>query len=98
MLESFHRLHQIHHTAAQQAVDLEALFILHGTQPNGYLSTHSSLITPNQRILNALSSLPFSLLLPLSLLPIIDLLLQHNTVHARLQQRAHQTRLPLQHP
>lgn len=36
--------------------------------------------------------------LPLSpFLPTINLLLQHNTIHARLQQRAHQTRLPLQH-
>lgn len=38
---------------------------------------------------------------PLTLHPIpfltpIDLLLQHNTIHTRLQQRAHQTRLPLQ--
>ncbi len=57
MLESFHRLHQIHHTAAHLAVDLEALFVLHGTHPNGYLSTHCSLITPNQESLNALSSL-----------------------------------------
>lgn len=54
------------------------------------LSSHSSL-----------SSQPSSLLLPTPLTPIItpiNLLLQHNTIHTSLQQRTHQTSLPLQQP
>ena len=34
----------------------------------------------------------------LALIPTVYLLLQYNTIHAGLQQRAHQTRLPLQYP
>ena len=42
--------------------------------------------------------LPIPLLLPLLLQPTppINLLLQHNTIHARLEQRKHQARLALQ--
>lgn len=97
MFESFCHSHDVQHTASHLAVDLGSSFSRHGHSFNGYTSTQSSFYNAHQPTLNALSSLVVSLSLPLSLLPTIDLLLQHNTVHTRLQQRAHQTRLPLQH-
>ena len=67
-----------------------------------WVSPHSLTFYAYRRSMNPNTPFLFpftpSPLLLSSLLPTIDLLLQHDTVHTRLEQRAHQTRLPLQHP